>query len=32
MFSQEHLKQTTDAHPLLGGEFLRRALSRWIHA
>jgi hypothetical protein len=30
MFSQEHLKQPADAHPLMGGEFLRGALSRWI--
>jgi hypothetical protein len=30
MFSQEHLKQSADAHPLTRGEFLRRALSRWI--
>jgi hypothetical protein len=32
MFSQEHLKQTTDGHSLVRGEFLRRALSRWIDA
>jgi hypothetical protein len=30
MFSQEHVKQTTDAHAFIGGEFLRRALGRWI--
>jgi hypothetical protein len=32
MFSQEHLKQTTDGHSLVRGEFLRRALSPWIDA